>query len=155
MAKVSAEEAKTTLVKLQGFARLERKATDEVGWIMFGMGVGRKRAETLIKAARNLEAQDIEATPKHAVPMPAVSRHTEPLLPGVTVGGLPAQRRGWSQSEVPLVFTFKGALTYYPDPTDVGTVRTIETKITIEAPDAATAEAMVNGVAGLTMTRVG
>ena len=41
---------------LKSFAKLERAATDEVGWIAFKLSIGRKTAEKLIAAARAEES---------------------------------------------------------------------------------------------------
>lgn len=49
------DKARNVLLRLGTYDRLKRKATDEIGWIAFGLGVSRKLAEQLIKDARALK----------------------------------------------------------------------------------------------------
>lgn len=53
--------AREIVRSLDGFAKLERKATDEIGWIALRYSTTRDKAEKMIVAARALVAS--EATP--------------------------------------------------------------------------------------------
>ncbi len=48
------EQARNVTVRdmLDSFAQLERKATDEIGWIALKLSCSRARAERMIRAAR-------------------------------------------------------------------------------------------------------
>lgn len=50
------EKAELVLAKLKGYERLERKATDETGWIAFMFSVERDEAEKMIRQARLKES---------------------------------------------------------------------------------------------------
>jgi hypothetical protein len=49
---VTASQRENVLARLAAFEKLERRATDQVGWIALGLGVTRRRAAQMIAEAR-------------------------------------------------------------------------------------------------------
>jgi len=58
MKKIDKSTAETVIAKLEVFAKLERKNTDEVGWISLGFGCSRKQAASMIAQARVLTGKE-------------------------------------------------------------------------------------------------
>ena len=58
MAKMKPDEAHTLLRSIERFYSLQRKATDEVGWIALRYSVGRTKAKRLIDTAREFNADE-------------------------------------------------------------------------------------------------
>ena len=55
------DRAESILARVASFAKLERKATDEVGWIMLAYGVSRAKAARMIEDAKKTVEGDANA----------------------------------------------------------------------------------------------
>ena len=52
--RMTLDRAENVLARLRVFEKLDRKATDEVGWIALAFSVNRKQAEKLMAQAKKL-----------------------------------------------------------------------------------------------------
>jgi hypothetical protein len=58
MAKMTSERAQAIRARLAVFAKLERRATDEIGWIQLAYGVSRAKAARMIDTAKAMFPPD-------------------------------------------------------------------------------------------------
>lgn len=59
-AKMTQERAELILKKLAVFDSLERRNTDQIGWIALHFGVARHVADRMITEARSMRAAEVE-----------------------------------------------------------------------------------------------